>query len=257
MISQYQALKDSDAIVDVEYADLPIPVPLQRDIPKAAQTYCDAFRDDPMINYLDAGRRSNERLRKFYVSTILRVHRYSHILSTIDHGVAISSAKPAHFKPKTADKLLDCFVQLTQHVGRSKEQRKRLKEYNTKMKKALEETPELGENIKDMILVELLATSPESQGHGYGTALLSALTLIADVLRQKSWLTSSNIKNTAFYNSHGFVTVKDIILGDDNPCWEGSPIVVKLMVRNPRVLPRPWQEDEKNPFLDSNSLECT
>lgn len=49
------------------------------------------------------------------------------------------------------------------------------------MKKALEETPELGENIKEMLLVELLATSPESQGRGYGSALLRAITLMVGV----------------------------------------------------------------------------
>ena len=34
----------------------------------------------------------------------------------------------------------------------------------------------LGDRIKDMIFVDLLATQPESQGHGYGGALLDTIT---------------------------------------------------------------------------------
>ncbi|KAF9057978.1 hypothetical protein BJ165DRAFT_1521310 [Panaeolus papilionaceus] len=254
MFSQYRILEDIHPIVDVEALELPVPVPLQRrDVRKAAQTYCDAFRDDPLINYLNTDKPPNERVLKFVFRMMLRVHRHSHIVSTIDHGVAISSAKPVNFKPRPADRILGIVLNLLRKIHRTKEQARRIKEYDTKMKKALEETPELGENIKEMLLVELLATSPESQGRGYGSALLRAITLMTDVLRQKSWLTSSNVKNTGFYNSHGFITVKEIILGDDNPNWEGPPVVVNLMVRKPAVLPRPpWEMDEKNPFLDSS-----
>jgi len=43
------------------------------------------------------------------------------------------------------------------------------------------------------------------------------------------WLVSSNIANTAFYNSHGFQTIALILLGEDNPDWHAEPIVVSLV----------------------------
>lgn len=40
---------------------------------------------------------------------------------------------------------------------------------------------------------------------------------------------SSNIKNTAFYNSVGFNTVAEIVLGDTNPEWEHPPVIICLV----------------------------
>ena len=42
------------------------------------------------------------------------------------------------------------------------------------------------------------------------------------------WLISSNIANYAFYNSLGCETIARFTVGDDNPTWEGGPIVVML-----------------------------
>lgn len=40
---------------------------------------------------------------------------------------------------------------------------------------------------------------------------------------------SSNVNNTGFYNSLGFVTEADILMGDDDPDWHTKPVVIKLV----------------------------
>jgi len=50
----------------------------------------------------------------------------------------------------------------------------------------------------------------------------------ADTRGQATWLSSSNI-NEKFYNSHGFVTVGETTLGDNNPNWGQDPIAVKFV----------------------------
>lgn len=53
----------------------------------------------------------------------------------------------------------------------------------------------------------------------------------ADLTHTGSWLESSNIKNTEFYESHGFVGVVDVVIGNHNPTWHEPPVIVKV-VRN-------------------------
>lgn len=51
-----------------------------------------------------------------------------------------------------------------------------------------------------------------------------------------TYLISSNVKaNTGFYNSLGFFTVKELLLGDDNPTWKEPPVVVAVV-----CLCMPW-----------------
>jgi hypothetical protein len=51
----------------------------------------------------------------------------------------------------------------------------------------------------------------------------------ADAHGRASWLLSSNINNTGFYNSFGYITQAEIILGDDDPDWTEPPFVVTLV----------------------------
>lgn len=44
-----------------------------------------------------------------------------------------------------------------------------------------------------------------------------------------TWLLSSNVLNDNFYHSLGFVTVAEMTLGEDNPTWNGPPIVLALV----------------------------
>ncbi len=52
----------------------------------------------------------------------------------------------------------------------------------------------------------------------------------ADQQGRATWLASSNVAvNTVFYNSLGFVTVKQFMLGDDNPTWEETPFPIAIV----------------------------
>jgi len=91
----------------------------------------------------------------------------------------------------------------------------------------------LGERLEEMVHLDLLATSPMSQGKGYGFALVSAVTSTADLQNRSTYLLSSNIQNTTFYNSCGFTTIANVVLGSSNPSWKAPPVIMPLMVRKP------------------------
>lgn len=82
-----------------------------------------------------------------------------------------------------------------------------------------------------MRVINSLATNPDFQRRGYGGALVDEVTRRADKERRSSYLISSNTANTEFYNSHGFFTLAETVVGDNNPSWKGAPIPMPLMVR--------------------------
>lgn len=119
-------------------------------------------------------------------------------------------------------------------------------EWGAKFKKTVEEV--LGDRKESMWYLAEVATHPDHQGHGYGSALIRQFTeqvcvvksikklsvvlertFQADAHGCASWLMSSNVNNTGFYNSLGFVTEADILMGDDDPDWDTKPVVIKLV----------------------------
>jgi len=94
----------------------------------------------------------------------------------------------------------------------------------------------IGQRKDDMIYLSLLATDPAFQGRGYGSALVEHVTSIADAQDRAAWLISSNNGNTAFYNSHGFFSAGEVILGNDNPTWNQAPVIVPVMIRERKSL---------------------
>ncbi|TFY54738.1 hypothetical protein EVJ58_g8681 [Rhodofomes roseus] len=113
--------------------------------------------------------------------------------------------------------------------SRTAEQKKRIAEMMSKQDAAIKSA--LGDKIQGMFAVEGLATHPNKQGRGYGSALMAAANAKADALGVASWLSSSNIANTAFYESCGFAVVKEFAIGEDNPTWTEPPVIVRIMAR--------------------------
>ncbi|KAI0346912.1 hypothetical protein BDW22DRAFT_470807 [Trametopsis cervina] len=111
----------------------------------------------------------------------------------------------------------------------SKQQIKRAAEFRDKSKEVIGRT--LGNRKDEMVLLGDLATHPLYQGRGYGSALVKLVKDHADTGCRDIWLLSSNIKNTGFYNSLGFFTHGEIILGEDDPSWTRPPVIINLMVR--------------------------
>ncbi|KAF9491352.1 hypothetical protein BDN71DRAFT_81229 [Pleurotus eryngii] len=69
------------------------------------------------------------------------------------------------------------------------------------------------DQAKDMVHIDGLAMSSQSQGRCYAGALLDAVTVKADAASRATYLESSNVANTGFYASHGFRTVGDRMRG--------------------------------------------
>ncbi|KAF8969471.1 hypothetical protein BDZ97DRAFT_246528 [Flammula alnicola] len=234
----------------------PVPKPLQQvDVWKASKTWISAFEFDPYLLYLRADGKplSHSQTRAVYMA-LLTLWNRNQIILTIDAGTAIIIANPVQTGPKTPiNRIKDILANwIIAHVSRNRtaEQQKRALESNTKTAKVQNEV--LGDRVKEMLYVGLVATDPQSQGHGYGGALLDTITSMADALGQASWLHSSSVINDGFYNSHGFETVGKIYLGDDNPEWHQEPVLLQIMVREPRNKPEvsPTEKHLKSYFVN-------
>jgi len=93
------------------------------------------------------------------------------------------------------------------------------------------ETKVLGSRKMKMMYLDLIVADPALQGKGYGSALMRHANALADAKNCAVWLHSSDLGNTAFYNAMGYVKAGEWSLGDDNPSWNGPPIVLYLMIR--------------------------
>ncbi|KAF9568932.1 hypothetical protein CPC08DRAFT_757143 [Agrocybe pediades] len=206
---------------------------------KAGTTWDEAFQHDPLVNYI-RGRKQTYLRRaalKMTCRIIILLWRHNEYILSVEGGTSIIVAHLVGSKSpigQTKDLLLKFVISLATSSG-TRLERKRSREAEEKMNKAAEEV--LGDRVKEMVYVGLLATSPKSQGHGYGSALLEEVTRITDYYGQATWLKSSNIRNTDFYNSHGFLTVATATIGDEDPDWQEGPVVVSIMVRQPAGRP--------------------
>jgi len=55
--------------------------------------------------------------------------------------------------------------------------------------------------------------------------------MLGDAQGRATFLWSSNIKNTGFYEAQGYKVVAAVLLGDTNPRWKKPPVRVNLMLR--------------------------
>ena len=98
-----------------------------------------------------------------------------------------------------------------------------------------------------MVKVLVLATESKSQGQNYSGALLDSVTSLvsrywkhiessqrsqqADLMGQTTLVQSSDPHETEFYKAHGFKSVADVVLGDQNPRWHDVPVTIKIVSR--------------------------
>ncbi|KDR83931.1 hypothetical protein GALMADRAFT_150974 [Galerina marginata CBS 339.88] len=221
-------------------------VPLRHsDVWKAARTWVEAFENDPQMRYLRSNRRQTAWMKfidRIAMACIMTVFIRRKVALTVHSGAAIVIGSPGLGEPtpKTQiDRVLDTIVGgLASVVSRkffSAEQSKRNKELEEKTQVAIKTALEKnGRKLSEMLSVMILATEPASQKRGYGGELLDAITSLADVTGQVSWLLSSNSQNTQFYRLHGFEIAGEAVVGDQNPTWHEAPVVVRIMAREPR-----------------------
>ncbi|KAI0086666.1 hypothetical protein BDY19DRAFT_340758 [Irpex rosettiformis] len=204
---------------------------------KAVRTKQAAMTNDPLQLYLrntpDADTSYFHQAWSTYSAAEFSLAIHKGLAWTVGDSFAVMIYEPADEAKGIVGKLVGRILSLygsyfTPQVI-SEIQRRRRRECLSKFEKMVEET--LGEKKKSMYYLALLMTRPEQQGRGYGSALVKLMTAFADTHGRESWLLSSNIKNTAFYNSLGFITKAQVAVGDQDPDWTGPPVVVSLMIR--------------------------
>lgn len=156
------------------------------------------------------------------------------VFLTVEGAVAGVIATPPGSVSKPHDSITTLARLLLKTVRcKSRYEAERLREYNEKVTEAVKNA--LGDDVKEMWYIDGLFTAPSNQGRGYGRALLNAVISQVDDTFHAAWLKSSDQANTAFYNSHGFMVVTEVVLGDQNPTWTGPPVVITIMLRPPRT----------------------
>ncbi|KAL7281024.1 hypothetical protein ACG7TL_004326 [Trametes sanguinea] len=127
-----------------------------------------------------------------------------------------------------ADNGMDCVhAFLTRLVQKfdTKELTKRKKEMEEKVGAMVGEA--LGERVADMYEVQALATAPEAQGQGYGSALVTTVTDMGDADGHDVWLITADAR--PFYEFLGFTAIRTTTIGEDNPKWTAAPVYMHLV----------------------------
>ncbi|KAH9928721.1 uncharacterized protein B0H18DRAFT_246915 [Fomitopsis serialis] len=196
---------------------------------KAAVTADTAFADDPLFDYIEDRPYPKSSRRRCYTRLgwyAAKVHSASAM--TVNNGDAVLTFQLPRREARPIERTLYRLSKLLCR-GLSREQQARFQEWRQKQAQAIRAA--FGEREQDMFRVDGLATRPEKRHRGYGSALMAAANVRADELGLASWLSTSNIKNTAFYEHFGFATVHEYMVGEANPNWARPPVVVKIMVR--------------------------
>ncbi|XP_006460323.1 hypothetical protein AGABI2DRAFT_220269 [Agaricus bisporus var. bisporus H97] len=230
---------DSTTDPDVEYLISPIVTPLRyAHLKKASLTWVDAFEKDPVLRYIDNNRKQKTKVKEttqIVMFCVLAYWKRRKVALTVDAGASVIFCTVPDNPGAPIDHCIDwvakCIGKIFQLLTRD-EEKKRAAEFETKMKNAISRS--LGDQVKQMLYIDTLATEPASQGWGYGGALLESVGALGDMTNRAIWLKSTNEKNTSFYSFHGYKVVDAVVLGDDNPDWHNAPVVVKIMVREPR-----------------------
>lgn len=214
------------------------------DLPAVVRTNEAAFKEDPFIHWLrdtpdykGGGLPAYAHLTETYTAWSFRVANGT--AWTVDDGAAIVCYGAAKITRGRTEKAVEAVAGRLFSVAsvftNTPQQRKRGEEIRAKHTVAFKEA--LGDRELEVIHLQVLATHPDKQGHGYGSALVRTVTGIADAQGRATVLTSSNPINTGFYNSLRFVEKAQIVLGNDDPTWTDPPVVLLVMVREPASCP--------------------
>ncbi|KAH8114443.1 hypothetical protein DFH11DRAFT_216918 [Phellopilus nigrolimitatus] len=206
---------------------------------KSQNTTAEAFKDDPFYKYTrNTPSWLTKRLVKGLWWTILARATLTGFAYTVNDGDAVLLIVPPPADSPTPPLLKRIFDRILASLQTllfrlcPLQILKREREFQETMQKVVDGT--FAERAKEMIYVDWLAASPSCQGRGYGSALLRIVTDMADAKGRAVYLVSSCASHTPFYNRFGFVTVTETTLGADNPTWKEKPIVMPLMVREPK-----------------------
>ncbi|KAI0650644.1 hypothetical protein C8Q79DRAFT_998441 [Trametes meyenii] len=201
------------------------------DIPKATRSSYDAFLDDSYIRYFaDADtvplREQREKLR---ISSVFADNVYVNKIYCVNHGDAIVSVGVSGSKRGLLGSILTPVLDSLD----PKELSKRKTEFREKVEALLRSA--FGDDIKNMLEIRGLATAPEKQGRGYGTALMRLVDEMSDVQGRAVYAVTTDAHR--FYESIGYSTLREGFIGGDNPNWNGPPVGIRIVL------------DEQTPLL--------
>ncbi|KAJ3576174.1 hypothetical protein NP233_g594 [Leucocoprinus birnbaumii] len=230
---------DAASSLSLEIEVSPIVTPLSyAHLKKASKTWADAFASDPVLRYIDNNRKQSPEVKdatQFIMFFVMAYWKKRKVALTVDAGASFVFCTPPKFHEGLLDRGIYWIAELIGKIFLAltpKEERKRAAEVENRVGLAVNRS--LGDRVNKMLYIDALATEPGSQGWGYGGALLDAVGALGDVTDQAIWLKSTNEKNTGFYLAHGYTVVAEATVGNDNPDWNGAPVIIKIMVREPR-----------------------
>ncbi|KAH8118717.1 hypothetical protein DFH11DRAFT_1568845, partial [Phellopilus nigrolimitatus] len=208
------------------------------DVKTATKAVTEAEIDDPLMIYMhdtpDArDTRFNRWINRFRYALGMHQWVLRNMGLVVDNGHALVCNQPAPEADKRSkfDQLLDKLFRLADKalvaVGQTKQQRRRLAEAHATLDRFVEEM--LGADAPKMRAVNSLVTAEAFRRRGYGGALVDAITHMADAEGRSTYLLSSNPINTEFYNAHGFFSLAEVLIGENDPTWEKPPISIPLV----------------------------
>ncbi|KAL1944249.1 hypothetical protein VTO73DRAFT_3434 [Trametes versicolor] len=207
-------------------------VPMKRsDMARGANTIHTAFHTDSLMQYFDDADTAPflERRAKFRYYLMFDAGIRQHRQLTVDAGAAVLKYQvPGGREDPWVHTYL---TNVSRKLFDTRELTKRVTEFAEKTVAAVVDA--FGEKLAEMYEIQSLGTNPEFQGQGFGSALVTAVTDMADADSRDVWLVTTDAY--AFYEFLGFATVRSFIVGDANPTWAKAPITV-------RVMHRPWKK---------------
>ncbi|KAI0677443.1 hypothetical protein C8Q78DRAFT_1074140 [Trametes maxima] len=220
----------ADKANTLEFEDIKVEPLRYIDIPKATRSSYDAFLDDSYTRYFaDADtvplREQREKLR---ISAVFADHVYVNKVYCVNHGDAIVSVGLSGGKRGLLGSILTPVLDRLE----PKELSERKAEFREKVEELL--LSAFGDDIRNMLEIRGLATAPEKQGRGYGTALMRLVDEMSDAQDRAVYAVTTDAHK--FYESIGYTMLREGFIGDDNPKWNGPPVGIRVMYRAPKGL---------------------
>ena len=188
------------------------------ELPQVGALLAAAFADDPIWNHLspDAAR-WNKRAPGWYTAyATANHHGPSEVLVDDEVRGAAVWASPGHWRPSLRETLRVALPSFGL-FGRG----------TITAMRTLGAVEKCHPRDPEHWYLAILGTHPAHQGHGVGSALITAITDRCDEQGLGSYLESSKEGNVPYYERHGFVVQERIRPGDGPPMW--------TMWRDPRA----------------------
>ncbi|KAH9893210.1 hypothetical protein C8Q73DRAFT_696087 [Cubamyces lactineus] len=196
------------------------------EIPRSADSMHRAFSSNPITAYnraVDTAPFLDARWRIRQNMTLLDAVIRGRVLSVNQGDALLIYGAPGN---NQTSRIYNFFFNILQRFN-TDELNARKSEFRIKIQRMVQAA--FGEKAKDMYYIHILGTAPEVQGRGYASALVNAVTAMADAEDRDTWLITADA--IPFYERLGFVVVQEDTLGAENPAWSSKPVPICIMLR--------------------------